>query len=287
MGDITHIATSNGTVALHYIYDAYGQITDTENTAGYSAIADANPYRYRGYRYDSEISMYYLNSRYYNPEVGRFINADGMFGKVGELGTNNMYSYCSNNPIMLIDPSGELGILFWLAVSGIIYCIGTSVGGYATAAVMSIWDKDVRSDMNAIGWNPFNSDESKVANSNKVSFYKGQFVVRTNFAFTGHRSFSFGIMFLEKNVKDTPYGRDVIKHEWGHFVQLSILGVPKFVVFFAVPSMLSGGSSNYYSLPWERSADLFGGVSGSNWSSPHTSNSDIYSILYLIGVFVI
>ena len=95
------------------------------------------------------------------------------------------------------------------------------------------------------------------------------------------------IMFLEKNVKDTPYGRDVIKHEWGHFVQLSILGVPKFVVFFAVPSMLSGGSSNYYSLPWERSADLFGGVSGSNWSSPHTSNSDIYSILYLIGVFVI
>ena len=79
----------------------------------------------------------------------------------------------------------------------------------------------------------------------------------------------------------------VIKHELGHFVQLSILGVPKFVVFFAVPSMLSGGSSNYYSLPWERSADLFGGVSGSNWSSPHTSNSDIYSILYLIGVFVI
>jgi len=63
MGDITHIATSDGTVVVHYIYDAYGQITDTEITAGYSAIADANPYRYRGYRYDLEISMYYLNSR--------------------------------------------------------------------------------------------------------------------------------------------------------------------------------------------------------------------------------
>jgi len=90
-------------------------------------------------------------------------------------------------------------------------------------------------------------------------------------------------MFLEKNVKDNPYGRDVVRHEWGHFVQLSIVGVPKFLAFFAVPSMLSK-SPNYYSLPWERSADLFGGVSGANWGSPYTPNSDLYSILYLIGV---
>lgn len=188
---------------------------------------------------------------------------------------------------MYLDPSGELGILFWLAVSGIIWCASTSLGGYTAAAVMSIWDEDIRKDMNRIKWNPFNSDESLVAKSTKVSFYKGQFVVRNNFAFTQHRSFSFGIMFLEKGVMDTAYGRDVVRHEWGHFVQLSIVGVPKFLGFFAIPSMLSGSSSNYYSLPWERSADLFGGVSGTNWSTHHTPNSGFYSILYLIGVWAL
>ncbi|MDY0138750.1 MAG: RHS repeat-associated core domain-containing protein, partial [Candidatus Izemoplasmatales bacterium] len=106
MGDITHIATSDGTVVVHYIYDAYGQIIDTEITAGYSAIADANPYRYRGYLFDSEISMYYLNSRYYNPEVGRFINADGKVGALGKLNDVNLFAYCANNPINNIDPNG-------------------------------------------------------------------------------------------------------------------------------------------------------------------------------------
>lgn len=50
--------------------------------------------------------MYYLNSRYYNPEIGRFINSDGLLGEFGSLATNNMYSYCANNPIMYTDPSG-------------------------------------------------------------------------------------------------------------------------------------------------------------------------------------
>lgn len=189
--------------------------------------------------------------------------------------------------VMYLDPSGELGILFWLAVSGIILCASTSVAGYVAAAVMSIWDEKVREDMNDIGWNPFNTDESIVAGSNKVSFYKGQFVIRGDYKISKNRSFSFGIMFLDRSIGDTAYGRDVVKHEWGHFVQLGIVGIPKFLVLFAVPSMLSGNSPKYYSLPWERSADLIGGVSGDNWGSSHTPNSGLYSVLYLIGVFVL
>jgi hypothetical protein len=160
------------------------------------------------------------------------------------------------------------------------------VGGYAAAAVMSIWDEEVRQDMNDIGWNPFNSDESLVARSNKVSFYKGQFVIRGDFKISNNRSFSFGIMFLDRSIDDTAYGRDTVKHEWGHFVQLGIVGIPKFLGFYAVPSMLSK-SKYYYSLPWERSADLIGGVSGYNWGVPHTPNSGFYSVLYLIGVFIL
>ena len=106
MGDITHIANSNGNVVVHYIYDAYGNITKIDSTTGYDDVAHANPYRYRGYRYDTELGLYYLNSRYYNPEIARFINADDVFGNTHVPTSNNVYSYSLNNPIMLSDASG-------------------------------------------------------------------------------------------------------------------------------------------------------------------------------------
>ncbi|XMB71879.1 RHS repeat-associated core domain-containing protein [Mycoplasmatota bacterium WC30] len=59
------------------------------------------------YKYDSEISMYYLNSRFYNPDVGRFINSDGLFGMPGELLSNNFYNYANNNPVMNVDCHGQ------------------------------------------------------------------------------------------------------------------------------------------------------------------------------------
>ena len=65
-----------------------------------------NPYRYRGYRYDTETGLYYLNSRYYNPEWGRFINADALAGQVGELLSHNVFAYCQNNVANMGDPSG-------------------------------------------------------------------------------------------------------------------------------------------------------------------------------------
>ncbi|MEG0775795.1 RHS repeat-associated core domain-containing protein, partial [Clostridium sp.] len=67
-----------------------------------------NPYRYRGYRYDTETGLYYLQSRYYNSEWGRFINPDGLVGKPGELLSHNMFTYCLNNPINMEDPTGFL-----------------------------------------------------------------------------------------------------------------------------------------------------------------------------------
>ena len=101
-GDITKIVDEAGSVVVEYSYDAWGNIIDqTDNE-----LANINPYRYRGYRYDEETTLYYLNSRYYNPEIGRFINADGLVGPVGGILTHNMYAYAINNPVMMIDPSG-------------------------------------------------------------------------------------------------------------------------------------------------------------------------------------
>jgi len=71
------------------------------------ANAELNPFRYRGYYYDSETGYYYLQTRYYNPEWGRFINADGYINANGDILGYNMFAYCSNNPVMGYDPTGE------------------------------------------------------------------------------------------------------------------------------------------------------------------------------------
>jgi len=68
------------------------------------ALGEKNPYRYRGYRYDT--GYYYLQSRYYNPEIGRFINIDVLGGNVGALLSHNIFAYCNNNPVNGKDPNG-------------------------------------------------------------------------------------------------------------------------------------------------------------------------------------
>ncbi|WP_346848224.1 RHS repeat-associated core domain-containing protein, partial [uncultured Clostridium sp.] len=73
---------------------------------GDKALGEKNPYRYRGYRYDTETGYYYLQSRYYNPEWGRFLNADAIGGSIGELLSHNTFAYCNNNPVNAKDPNG-------------------------------------------------------------------------------------------------------------------------------------------------------------------------------------
>jgi RHS repeat-associated protein len=108
--DITAIVNSTGTLVASYKYDAWGNIIEI---TGNTAVANINPYRYRGYRYDSESNLYYLQSRYYDPVVGRFLNADaaGVLDQESSLpGNNNLFSYCGNNPVMNVDPSGYITI---------------------------------------------------------------------------------------------------------------------------------------------------------------------------------
>jgi RHS repeat-associated protein len=104
-GDITKIIEPDGTVVVEYFYDAYGKIVRIDGSLK-TTIGEYNSFGYRSYKYDSEINMYYLNSRYYNPEIGRFINADGLLGEIGNIQSTNMYAYCANNPVMYLDPSG-------------------------------------------------------------------------------------------------------------------------------------------------------------------------------------
>lgn len=101
-GNVSYLIDSSGYIVVEYRYDSYGNITYQTS----SALADANPYRYRSYRYDQESGLYYLQSRYYNPETGRFINADGMLKASNTVLGHNMFAYTENNPVMNTDANG-------------------------------------------------------------------------------------------------------------------------------------------------------------------------------------
>ena len=110
-GDIVGIYNGAGELKAHYEYDAWGNvisITDNNGNAitNPNHIGNLNPFRYRGYYYDTESGFYYLMSRYYDPVTHRFINADGYFQSGGNILDTNMHSYCGNNPIMFADPTG-------------------------------------------------------------------------------------------------------------------------------------------------------------------------------------
>ena len=107
MGDIIGIYDESGSKVAGYIYDAWGNCT-VQTYGNDARIGEVNPFRYRGYYYDSDIGLYYLKSRYYDAKVGRFINADGIeyLGANGDLAAYNLFAYCSDNPIAFIDESG-------------------------------------------------------------------------------------------------------------------------------------------------------------------------------------
>ena len=105
-GDITCIYDTAGNRVVTYTYDAWGKILSVTGTAA-NTIGRYNPFRYRGYYYDNETGFYYLNSRYYDPNVGRFLNADGYINANGDLIGFNMFAYCGNNPVNASDPLGR------------------------------------------------------------------------------------------------------------------------------------------------------------------------------------
>ena len=103
-GNIVAVYSETGTKVASYCYDAWGNCTVLTNVNG---IGTMNPFRYRGYYLDTETNLYYLQSRYYDSYVGRFINADGTINGNGDLIGYNLFAYCSNNPVMYTDYSGE------------------------------------------------------------------------------------------------------------------------------------------------------------------------------------
>ena len=110
-GDIINIYDENGAKVVGFRYGAWGIFnTDKTNTTVCTDIfLRASLFRYRSYIYDYETSFYYLHSRYYDPDIGRFINADEFPSTGQDIIGNNMFVYCGNNPVNRTDASGK----FW------------------------------------------------------------------------------------------------------------------------------------------------------------------------------
>ena len=126
-GDVIAILNSSGTVVVEYTYDAWGKVLSITGSMA-STLGVQNPLRYRGYVYDQETHLYYLQSRYYDPEIGRFINAD-VFTSTGQgLLGNNMFAYCGNNPVNCIDPTGQFWSEIWKFAKTAVAEIGKAMG---------------------------------------------------------------------------------------------------------------------------------------------------------------
>ncbi|MDE7395565.1 MAG: hypothetical protein K2M95_05570 [Clostridiales bacterium] len=155
-GDIIALLDSNGNVVVKYVYDAWGNhaVLNPDGTVNDSDsfIGNRNPYRYRGYYYDIETGLYFLKTRYYDPEVGRFITIDDLSYLDPEtINGLNLYAYCVNNPVMATDPNGTMpkwlrcllggviavaAITLSIATAGLAAPISAAVGGGMFGAIL-------------------------------------------------------------------------------------------------------------------------------------------------------
>ncbi len=125
-GDVIQLVNASDAVVATYDYDPYGKLISSSGT-----MADINPLRYRGYYYDTDTGFYYLQSRYYDPAICRFINADAYASTGQGMLGNNMFAYCLNNPVSCMDSSG-LNAMFAVCQ------VGTNVGGSINRYLMEI-----------------------------------------------------------------------------------------------------------------------------------------------------
>jgi len=148
-GDVIALYSGSGSFVARYKYDAWGNIisiTDANGNTPASAthIANMNPFRYRGYYYDTETGFYYLGSRYYDPEIGRFISpdtADVLDNDFHHILENNLYAYCFNNPVNMVDDDGTFPrwakITIGVAAIGIGVAATVASGGAAAPVLIA------------------------------------------------------------------------------------------------------------------------------------------------------
>ena len=135
-GDVVSILNASGTSVAEYSYNAWGKVLSATGT-----MAAINPIRYRGYYFDSDSGLYYLKSRYYDPNLQRFINSDGQLAKEDFVGAN-LFAYCLNNPVNLSDEAGAWPkwsqIFIGVAIVAVAVAVTAATFGAAVPALAAV-----------------------------------------------------------------------------------------------------------------------------------------------------
>lgn len=132
-GDVMGIVDSNLNVVVEYQYDAWGKLIDMTGSEA-NFIGKLNPFLYRGYYYDTETGLYYLNSRYYDPQTGRFLNADFQIGANQDITSYNLFAYCGNSPVNRADLTGT----FWTEIGNWLKNTANTVATWVSTTANSI-----------------------------------------------------------------------------------------------------------------------------------------------------
>ena len=130
--DVIGLYNASGNVVVEYTYDAWGKLLNTTGSLA-GTVGAKNPYRYRSYHYDTENGLYRLRSRYYSPEIERFVNGDSVdnLGASGTITGYSLFSYCENNPVKYVDSEGK----FICAITG-------AIAGAITGGISAWLDSD-------------------------------------------------------------------------------------------------------------------------------------------------
>ena len=139
-GDVLGLIDSNGTEVVKYTYDAWSKVLSATGSLA-SSLGIVQPFRYRGYVFDVETGFYYVSSRYYDPEIGRFINADDIdyLGADGSPLSYNLFAYCMNNPVNRFDINDNWSMPNWLKVTvGAVAIAGLAVATVCTGGAAAV-----------------------------------------------------------------------------------------------------------------------------------------------------
>ena len=143
--DVIFISNSDNIGVVMYQYDAWGNMTACYDTSDDGMLSIVNPYAYRGYFYEFETNTYFLKSRYYNPELCRFISADDsdtLFYTPDDVTDKNLFAYCDNNPVVRADSDGDV----WHIIAGAV--VGATIN--ASCAAMSTFSETGKVNIGAI-----------------------------------------------------------------------------------------------------------------------------------------
>ena len=238
-GDVVGICSSSGTLIGEYVYDAWGNLLE-EPTNG---VLLANPFRYRGYYYDTSIGLYYLNSRYYDPETGRFLNEDLVsYLEPETIGGINLYAYCLNDPVNNIDPSGHLVLSLLIAMG-----VGAAIGGISSAITGAIagkkdWDLVLHSLGGAVLG-------GVLGGATTLGGLLGIGAISSGFAalgFTGSVVASFGAGVLSYGLQEV-WSVDDAEWDWGDAAAYGGIAATQGAFAFGVGAVM-GYSGNWVSL---------------------------------------